>query len=94
MQAQTDKQALVTRLAVCLVVALILYYGGEKVCAALKLPAWESLHPWLEKNRIQALAIATAALVGASLALFPLDQGHGEGDGAPEGYEPCQGGEI
>lgn len=94
MDFQKDKQELVTRLAVCVVAALVVYYGGEKLCTALELPFWEQYRPWLEKNRIQAVALVAAALFGLSLAVLPLE-GQGARTAAPEetapdGFEPCQ----
>lgn len=93
MEFQKDKQELATRLAVCVVAALALYYGGEKLCTALKLPLWEQYRPWLEKNRVQAVALVAAALFGLSMAAFPLSPGEQGGEEAgcqvPEGYEPC-----
>ena len=89
MELKGNKQEMVTRLAVCVVVALILYYGGEKLCTLAKIPLWEQYRPWLEQNRIQAIAIAAAVLFGISLAVLPLS---GQEDAvqapAPE-PEPC-----
>lgn len=74
MDLHLDKQALVMRLGVCVVVALILYQAGEKLCTALGLPYWEQYRPWLEKNKVQALAVVTAALFGLSLVVMPLER--------------------
>lgn len=67
-----EKQQTVTRLAICVVLALVIYFGGEKLCSAAKLPLWEKYGPWLEQNKIQAIAIAAAILFGLSLVIFPL----------------------
>ena len=98
-----EKQETVTRLAICVVVALMIYFGGERLCASMKLPLWEKYRPWLEQNKIQAIAIVAAVLFGVSLAVFPLKRGGGEGPGfipgeaeceppgPPDGdYEPCE----
>lgn len=96
MELKQDKQELITRLAVCVVAALALYYGGEKLCVTLKLPLWEQYQPWLEKNKIQAIATVAAVLFGISLAVFPiaekrppLDQGQEEPEGPVDRFEPC-----
>lgn len=89
MQTEKERQPVVTRLALCVVLALVICYGGEKVGTALKLPVWEACRPWLEKNRVQAVAVVAAILFGASLALFPLPPEPEKGEEIPEGYEPC-----
>lgn len=95
MEHKPDKQALATRLAICVVAALILYYGGEKICKMLKLSLWEQFRPWLEKNKIQAVATVAAVLFGISLAIFPLEskkplpEGDGCDLGPDDGYTPC-----
>lgn len=88
MHPEKDRQTLISRLAVCVVLALMLCYGGEKICNALKPSFWEKWRPWLEKNRIQAAAVVAAVLFGASLALFPLPPEPEEG--LPGDYEPCE----
>ena len=90
MQPEKDKQTLITRLTLCVVLALMLCYGGEKVCDALKPSFWEKWRPWMEKNRIQAAAVTAAVLFGASLALFPLPPADEPGEGLPGDYEPCE----
>lgn len=97
-QNSQEKQEMVTRLAICVVAALILYYGGEKLCTAFQLPYWEQYRPWLEKNRIQAVAVVAAVLFGVSLAVLPL-KGRVAGPEAPlaedgpamEGFTACGG---
>lgn len=79
MDWKIEKEEIVTRLSLCLIIALVLYYGGEKVCSALKLPYWEEHRTWLEKNRIQAVALAAAVLFGISLAVLPPDKGEKKG---------------
>ena len=73
MELSGSKQETLTRLAVCVIAALILYSSAKPLCSSLKLPLWEEYRPWLEKNRIQAIAVVSAVLFGLSLALFPLE---------------------
>ena len=73
MELSGSKQETLTRLAVCVIAALILYSSAKPLCSALKLPLWEEYRPWLEKNRIQAIAVVSAVLFGLSLAPFPLE---------------------
>lgn len=95
MELKQDKQALATRLALCVAAALVLYYGGEKICTMMKLTIWEQYRPWLEKNKIQAVATVAAVLFGISLAIFPLEEKKplpGEAECPPgpgDGFEPC-----
>ena len=89
MELKGNKQEMVTRLAVCVVVALILYYGGEKLCAAAKLPLWEQYRPWLEQNRMQAIAIVAAVLFGVSLAVLPLSGQEAAAQAPPPESQPC-----
>lgn len=94
-QENQEKQEMVTRLAICVVAALILYYGGEKACTAFQLPYWEQYRPWLEKNRIQAVAVVAAVLFGVSLAVIPLKgktaEANAPGQGPEmEGFTACE----
>lgn len=86
-----EKQETITRLAICVVIALILYYGAEPLCTTLKLPFWEQYKPWLEKNHIQAIAVVAAILFGISLAVFPLKE---VPISAPDGFGPCEEGDF
>ncbi|MCI8477844.1 MAG: hypothetical protein HFE97_05775 [Oscillospiraceae bacterium] len=88
MELQLDKQAVVTRLGLCIVAALVLYQIGEKVCTSFGLPYWEQYRPWLEKNRVQAVAIVTAVLFGLSLAVLPLERREPPVP-PPEEFIPC-----
>ncbi len=61
METKPDKQQTVTRLALCVVVAVALY------AAAGKVPPLEPYRPWLEEHKVQAIAITAAILFGLSL---------------------------
>lgn len=63
-----------TRLACCVVIALILCYGAEHLSGTLHLELLERYLPWLEQNRIQAVAVVAAILFGISLVVFPLPE--------------------
>lgn len=63
METKPDKQQTVTRLALCVVVAVALY------AAAGKVPPLEPYRPWLEEHKVQAIAITAAILFGLSLLL-------------------------
>lgn len=75
---------LLTRLAICVVVALAVLYAAEKLLEGKDIPLWNKYSPWLKDNKTQAVAILAAVLYGASLALWPE---HPKSPG--EGYEPC-----
>lgn len=83
----------ILRLGVCLTLSLALYYGGEKLCTAQEIPLWERHRPWLEENRVQAIATLTALLFGISLVALPSKK---EEDCPPEDfipyedYQPCE----
>ena len=89
MELHLDKQALVIRLGLCVVVALALYQAGEKLCTVLGLPYWEQYRPWLEKNKVQALAVVTAVLFGLSLVVVPLER-QGPSVLSSEAFIPCE----
>ena len=72
METKPDKQQTVTRLALCVVVAVALY------AAAGKVPPLEPYRPWLEEHKVQAIAITAAILFGLSLLLFPPEEGGAE----------------
>lgn len=74
-----------TRLAVCVVVAVAAVYAAEKLCEGKGFSLWEKYGPWITDNKVQAIAVVAAVLYGASLALWP------EGKYTPEtdGYTPC-----
>lgn len=84
MELKGDKAELAVRLACCVVAALILYYGLEKLLEKHPIPELEPYRPWLAENKVQAIAAAAAVLFGASLALFPLEDGP-----AKEPHEPA-----
>jgi len=84
-QIQSDGM---TRLAVCVVIAVAAVYAAEKLCAGKGYPLWEKYGPWLTENKIQAIAVAAAVLYGASLALWPAEK---KPSVPPEedGFSPC-----
>lgn len=69
-----DNKELITRIAVCVVIALIVYYAGDKIFGKMHMELWDKYKPWLEENKLQAIAILTAVLFGVSLAAFPLSK--------------------
>ena len=83
-----DKQQTVTRLAICVVIAVVLYVVMDKFGDKLPLP--DGWRPCLERNKIQAIAILAAILFGASLVLLPALQVGGQPQ-PPEDPDPCQG---
>ena len=93
-----EKQSTVTRLAVCVALALAIYFGGERLWTSLKLPFWEKYRPWLEENKIQAIAVVAGVLFAVSLAVFPLKKGEDTPpppfcppeEGGPEDFIPCE----
>jgi len=60
-----------TRLAVCIVVAIAAVYAGETLCEGKNWPLWQKYGLWIKENKVQAIAILAAVLYGASLALWP-----------------------
>gem|GEM_PF-536754 len=82
METKPDKQQTVTRLALCVVVAVALY------AAAGKVPPLEPYRPWLEEHKVQAIAITAAILFGLSLLLFPPEEGGAEPAAPEEGPRP------
>lgn len=90
MKLEPNKGELMTRLAVCVVIAIAVVYAAEKLCTGKGYPLWEKYGPWLMDNKVQAIAVAAAVLYGASLAFFP----EGERPFAPppeeeDGFSPC-----
>lgn len=79
----------ITRLAVCAVMAAGLVYGAEQLCEGKKYPLWEKYGPWIKANKVQATAIAAAALYVLSLALWP-DALPGTKPPADDGFTPCE----
>ncbi len=89
MELASEKSGTITRLAICLVVASALYFGGIWLCGHRDIPLWETHRPWLEENKVQAIAVMAAVLFGVSLFLAPLEE---EGETCPveEIFEPCE----
>jgi hypothetical protein len=79
---------LMTRLALCAVVAVAAVYAGEKLCEGKHWPLWDKYGPWILENRVEAIAILAAVLYGASLALWPEEKDSAV-DITEEGFEPC-----
>ena len=77
-----------TRLAVCVVIAVAAVYAAEKLCEGKHFPLWDKYGPWILQNKVQAIAVLAAVLYGASLALWPegLPGGKAPADGE---FEPC-----
>ncbi|MCC8123544.1 MAG: hypothetical protein LIO58_08380 [Oscillospiraceae bacterium] len=82
MDGNYDKKELLTRLAVCAIIAIAVCYGGEKLLPSLHHPMADNLRPWLEKNKMQAIVLVAAVIFGVSLKVRPLKP-------AEECYEPC-----
>ena len=89
-----DKKELVKRLAICVVAALVICYGGEKIFPSLKLPFWEKIQPWLEENKLQAVIVVAGLLFLVSTMIIPLQSPDHppEEESCPHGggYEPCE----
>lgn len=88
MKLKSEGRETVTRLAICLVLAVLLYLGGEWLCSTHEIPLWETYHPWLEENKIQAIAVMTAVIFGLSLLVLPLEKVAEEV--CEELFEPCE----
>ena len=84
---QSKPNDTLTRLAVCVVIAVAAVYAAEKLCQGRRFPLWDKYGPWVQENKVQAIAVIAAVLYGASLALWPEGlPGKGE---VEEGFEPC-----
>lgn len=88
MDWKPDKQQTVTRLALCVVIAVVLYVAADKLGDRIEL--LERCKPWLERNKIQAIAILAAVLFGLSLVLLPLPRSE-DAVPPPEDADPCPG---
>ena len=88
-ETRPEKSQALTRLALCVILAVGLYAGAGK------LPQLEPWRGWLEGHKIEAIAAAAAVLYGVSLLLFPLPKEGEDGvepDAGPcAGYEPTEG---
>ena len=87
-----EKKDTVARLAICVAAALAICLGGKKLCAAVPIPLWETWGPWMERNRLQAVAVVAAVLFGISLVVLPpkrdgeIPPGPEDGE---EAFTPC-----
>ena len=84
MPSKPDKSQTAVRLALCGAAAAGLY------AAACRLPPLEPYRPWLEEHKMEAIALAAAALFLLSLAVLPPEEGERPPEpdgGACDGYE-------
>ena len=93
MEWSEGRRETLTRLACCVVAALVLWYALDRWWEKIPGLPPDAL-TWLGENKVQAIAAAAAVLYGISLAVFPSRaDGKGLEDGPPEaafgGYEPC-----
>lgn len=78
-----------TRLVICAVVAAAAVYAAERLCQGKDWPLWVKYGPWIQENRIQAIAILAAVFYGASLALWPEEKAPATEKDGPDGFEAC-----
>lgn len=83
-----NKQETMTRLAICVVAALIIWSACDKLGDKVKYPLVEQYLPWLRENKVQAIAILAAVFFGLSLALWPVEKEKLPEPDPCEGYEP------
>ena len=69
-----ENKKLLTRIAYCAAAALVIYYAGNSVSEQYHFRMLEKYRPWMEENKIQAIAVISAVLFGVSLALFSIPQ--------------------
>ncbi|MPM55802.1 hypothetical protein SDC9_102599 [bioreactor metagenome] len=69
-----DKKELLTRIAVCVVAALVLYYILDEASEKVHLDILVKYRPWLKENKVQAIAVIAAVLFGLSLAMWPMEE--------------------
>ncbi len=69
-----DKKELLTRIAVCAVAAIILYYILDETSEKVHLDILVKYRPWLKENKVQAIAVIAAVLFGLSMAMWPLEE--------------------
>lgn len=87
MEFKDDKQAAMTRIAICVVAALLLYGAAEKLADSGKLNIPEKYLCWFRDNKMQAIAVIAAVLYGVSLAMWPLEKKELPCDDPCLGYE-------
>ena len=54
MELGQDKQQTITRLAICVVIAVMLYAALDKLCGGI--PKLAPYKPWLEQNKVRRLS--------------------------------------
>ncbi len=87
MEEKQSSQQTVARLALCVILAVGLYAALDKLGGGI--PQLAPYRPWLERNKVQAIAITAAVLFGLSLAVSPLDRAH---EASPDqSPDPCDG---
>jgi len=69
-----DKKELLTRISVCVVAALVLYYILDEASEKVHLDILMRYRAWLKDNKVQAIAVIAAVLFGLSLALWPMEE--------------------
>lgn len=87
MEKKPDKQKTITRLALCVLLAVGLYAVLDKFGEGI--PQLAPHRPWLEGHKIQAIAVAAAVLFGVSALLFPLEDALADCPPEPEPEAPC-----
>ncbi len=86
MEKKLSDQDTAAKLIGCAAAALAVYYGLQKLLEKGALPVLEPYRPWLEKNKLQAIALIAALLFALTLLLPPGEKGK-----APSSPDPCQG---
>lgn len=87
MDFKENKQESMTRLAVCVVAALLVYSAADKLAEGGKLPIPERYLCWFQENKVQAIAVIGAVIFGLSLALWPVEKKEEEPPDPCCGYE-------
>ncbi len=67
-----ENKELLTRIAICVVAAFIVYYAGDRISDQFHFSFLDKSKPWLAENKIQVVAVVAAILFGISMAAFPL----------------------
>ena len=86
MDWKQEKPQTLARLALCVIIAAAVYAAADKFGDKLPLP--ERCRPWLEKNKVQAIAVLAAVLFGLSLIILPSPR-QAQTVPPPEPHESC-----